>query len=88
MAVMVHIILKKENKMLHKKNYVEFARVVRKHKQRIIHTNNTIPAMGNCDAELQELLNNIIEDLVELFRSDNPAFDADKFLSACEIKGE
>ena len=73
---------------MHKKNYVEFARIVRKHKQRIIHTNNTIPAMGNCDAELQELLNGIIEDLVNLFQNDNPNFDADKFLSACEIKEE
>ena len=73
---------------MHKKNYVEFARVVRKYKQRIIHTNNTIPAMGNCDAELQELLNNIVEDLVSIFQNDNPAFDAYKFLSACEIKEE
>ena len=73
---------------MHKKNYVEFARIVRKHKQKIIHTNNTIPAMGNCDAELQELLNGVIEDLVSIFQNDNPNFDADKFLSACEIKKE
>ena len=71
---------------MHKKNYIEFARIVRKYKQRIVHTNNTISGVGNCDAELHELLNNITDDLVVLFKNDNPNFDEDKFMSACEIK--
>ena len=71
---------------MHKKNYVDFARIVRTQKQRIIHTNNTIATGGNCDKELQEQLNSIIEELVILFKNDNPSFDTDKFLSACEIK--
>jgi hypothetical protein len=72
-----------------KKTYVEFARMIRSQRQRIIHTNNTlIMTRGNCDKELQEQLNTLVDELITIFKADNLKFDADKFYSACEIEKE
>lgn len=71
-----------------KKVINEFVRMIRSQQKRIIHTNNTLSTGGNCDKELQEQLNIILDELVTIFKNDNPKFDADKFYSACEIEKE
>jgi hypothetical protein len=77
--------------MMHKKNYVDFARMIRTQKYKI--EQERIPAQKQGSIELffdgaEKELSIIIDELVTIFQNDNPAFDADKFLSACEIKEE
>lgn len=67
-----------------KKDFVQFAKMIRTQRHRIIHTNNTI-TNGNCDAELQEQLDTLVNELCDIFASDNSQFNRAKFIQACEI---
>ena len=75
---------------MHKKNYIDFARMVKK--QRHIIAQARIEEYGKDITEnpvflngAEKQLNIIIDELVTIFKNDNPAFDVNKFLSACEI---
>ena len=79
--------------MIHKKNYVDFARMIRTQKQQIenrlvdenqIAMGDELPFLDGAQKELSI----IIDELVTIFKNDNPNFNADKFISACEIKEE
>jgi len=70
-----------------KKDFVAFARMIRKQRQRVVHTNNTVTT-GNCDKELQEQLDTLVDELCEIFQNDNAQFNRDRFVQACEIDTE
>jgi hypothetical protein len=74
--------------MMSKRVYVNFARMIRTQKHKIIEG-----AIGLGEAKqffdgAEKELNIIIDELVTIFKNDNENFNADKFLSACEIKEE
>ena len=80
--------------MLSKKVYIEFARMIRKQRHQI--ENGLLQPDKELSIENQQIfetgalqgLESVVNKLLEIFQNDNPAFDADKFLSACEIKEE
>lgn len=71
---------------MHKKNYVDFARMIRTQKHKIIEGAIELKEQEQFFNGAEKELNIIIDELVTIFKNDNPNFDADKFLSACEIK--
>lgn len=70
-----------------KKDFVTFARMIRTQRHRIVHTNNTVTT-GNCDRELQEQLNTLVDELCNIFQQDNGQFNKARFVAACEIDTE
>lgn len=77
---------------MHKKNYVEFARMIRKQKNKI-HNDLMQPDKVPTILEQQIFssgallaIESTVNELVDIFQNDNPAFDVNKFLSACEIE--
>ena len=74
---------------MHKKNYVDFVRIVRTQKHKIAQNIELYPkSEAQFNAGAEKMLSMMIDEIVILFKNDNPSFDADKFLSACEIKEE
>ena len=72
--------------MIHKKIYNDFARMIRSQRHGIKHIAESMPSVP------REFLNGrriqtmiIVDSLIELFVQDNPQFNADKFIKACEI---
>lgn len=65
-----------------KKDYIKFATLLQKARMR--NTNDTINELHKLyvDSALIEL----IDDLTVMFKQDNPAFDKERFISACEVK--
>lgn len=69
-----------------KRDFVTFARMIRTHRQRIIHTNNTIEnSTVNADKELHAQLDSIAESLADIFGNNNAQFHRGKFMQACEV---
>ena len=75
--------------MMSKRVYVDFARMIRTQKHKIAQNIELYPkSEEKFNAGAEKMLSMIIDEMITLFQSDNPNFDADKFLSACEIKEE
>lgn len=72
--------------MMSKKHYVQFAEMLKKYETRIKYTNNYVN--GNADDELNYLLNDIKHDIADIFQSDNPNFDRNRFLTACGLSSK
>ena len=75
--------------MMHKKVYNDFARLIRsqKHKVTLLTPEESKYAYVVQDAKNKQI-DSILESLVTLFQSDNPQFNAEKFIKACTIDTE
>lgn len=73
---------------MHKKDFVTFARMIKtqRHKiaqARIEKIDASIPVFCN---GADKAIDIIVDELVQIFKSDNDKFDADKFYKACTIQ--
>ena len=73
--------------MMSKKHYVQFAEMFSNHADNIkknIELSTTHDAIEYHTARLQEL-ESTVRDSMDIFQSDNPNFDRNRFLNACGL---
>ena len=73
--------------MMHKKVYKDFARMIRSQKNKAIAEFRIAPSHPALPAKLEQITQ-IENELVFMFQSDNPQFNAEKFIDACTIDTE
>lgn len=67
---------------MNKKDYVSFARMIRTQRHKVIVNHPKSNPISEAQLLQIELL---IHAMVELFQSDDPKFNAEKFIKACQI---
>ena len=76
--------------MMHKKVYNDFARMIRSQRHEIKYKMDTAQSEGEklFLTGCAKMVCIMIDELVTMFQSDNPQFNPDKFIKACEINVE
>lgn len=77
--------------MMNKKDFVQFARIIRTQRQKAIHqTDSGIQPEVSLMVRTIRLdqIDSFVNSLCDLFESNDPQFQAHKFIQACEIDTE
>ena len=68
-----------------KKDYITFARMINKQRRQILQDRREHPDASAVDNGADKQVNMIVDELCIIFRNDNPNFNSEKFVLACEI---
>lgn len=75
-----------------KKHYVDFVRMIRSQRHKVNFETDSDLAAGELQLTIRQVrhdqIDAFVNSLCDLFESDNPQFQAHKFIAACEIDTE